>query len=555
VGPRESAPCWPGRAKLWQGQCFVSARKLVTRAGRAARLPPWVVGCIFMLALSPALALAQQPITFQYIYDDLNQLTKVIDSTGVVIQYVYDPVGNILQINRSTVQPGALTIFNVTPQSALQGGTITIQGQGFSPNPALDFVTIGGVSAAVVTATSTTLVVTVPAGATSGSITVIVGGVTATSPSPETVIPAPIITSVKPRVMQAGTTASVTVTGANLVDAIFSIPGSRITVLAATPTPDGTSTVLALIANATANGRFAVVASNGVAGSATLVTLANAFSAFVDPTLDPDGDGLPNGLELILGTDPFNADTDGDGFSDGVEVASGSDPLNPACTPLNCRLSGEVESLTVSAISTVSSTSQPTEADSVVFSALNSVLPTTQTHEADSVVFSMLNSVLPTTQMQEADSIVFSLNNTATSQSQLKSKSNPTTTSGRTPTTTGGNTPAPMMPPDSDGDGLSDDQERQIGTNPFNPDTDSDGYPDGLEVALGSDPLDPRSIPDIRPPAMIIVPLIDIENQAVFYGQAGRPAPATKGDQRENQTTQGRMHFLFALARFLTLFH
>ena len=35
---------------------------------------------------------------------------------------------------------------------------------------------------------------------------------------------------------------------------------------------------------------------------------------------DPDGDGLPIGMERSLGTDPFAADTDGDGSSDGEEL-------------------------------------------------------------------------------------------------------------------------------------------------------------------------------------------------------------------------------------------
>lgn len=35
---------------------------------------------------------------------------------------------------------------------------------------------------------------------------------------------------------------------------------------------------------------------------------------------DPDGDGLTTRQEMMLGTDPFNADTDGDGIADGVEV-------------------------------------------------------------------------------------------------------------------------------------------------------------------------------------------------------------------------------------------
>jgi len=41
---------------------------------------------------------------------------------------------------------------------------------------------------------------------------------------------------------------------------------------------------------------------------------------------------------------------------------------------------------------------------------------------------------------------------------------------------------------DSDDDGLSDDEEVSLGTNPFNPDTDGDGVPDGEEIAKGTDP-------------------------------------------------------------------
>lgn len=42
---------------------------------------------------------------------------------------------------------------------------------------------------------------------------------------------------------------------------------------------------------------------------------------------------------------------------------------------------------------------------------------------------------------------------------------------------------------DSDGDGLTDNEESVLGTDPQNPDTDGDGLGDGEEVALGTDPL------------------------------------------------------------------
>lgn len=46
-----------------------------------------------------------------------------------------------------------------------------------------------------------------------------------------------------------------------------------------------------------------------------------------DPTApDTDGDGLNDGRELEIGTDPTEADTDGDGLDDGFEVELGTDP-------------------------------------------------------------------------------------------------------------------------------------------------------------------------------------------------------------------------------------
>jgi len=48
---------------------------------------------------------------------------------------------------------------------------------------------------------------------------------------------------------------------------------------------------------------------------------------------------------------------------------------------------------------------------------------------------------------------------------------------------------------DSDGDGLTDAQERELGTDPDRVDTDGDEWSDGDEVDAGSDPLDADSAP------------------------------------------------------------
>ncbi len=374
------------------------------------------VGLLLLAAASDVLA--QQPIAFQYFYDDLNQLAKVVDSTGVVIQYVYDSVGNILQINRSTAAAGTLSIFNVTPLTVATGGTIAIQGQGFSATPSLNMVMIGGVAVTVVSATATLLVVAVPANAVSGPIVVRVGNATATSPTNETIILAPIISSVTPHAALAGGTASVVVNGQNLTGSTFTFAptgGSALLVSSAAINANGTSATLSVLAAANANGRFAVVAiSSGGVNSGLSVTAGNAFGVFSDPNQDADNDGLANGLELLLGTDPFNPDSDGDGFSDGVEVASGSDPLNSACTPVNCRVpGGETDSVNISALNKAVPVDSFNESDSIIFSLLDLANPTSVMSEADSVAFSVVNAANPVSVLNEADSLTFSVCNGA----------------------------------------------------------------------------------------------------------------------------------------------
>ncbi|HEX3747541.1 MAG TPA: IPT/TIG domain-containing protein, partial [Bryobacteraceae bacterium] len=314
-------------------------RKPALSSGRSK--PRAIALACFTIALSSAAAFAQQPVTVQYVYDDLNRLMKAIDSTGVSIQYVYDSVGDNVQVIRSTVTPGALTIFTVTPASAAPGATVTIQGQGFSSTPGANTVTLNGVALTVVSAAATVLVAQIPLAATSGTISVTVGGITVTSP-PEAILTLPVIVSVSPKAVLAGTPFTLTVTGLNLSGtSFFFLPPLPFSPMAIDPS--GASATLLVSPPSSTRGYFTLVAGNGPTQSSAIAQVGflpavGAFNTISIPgssgTADADQDGISNAQELTLGTDPLNSDTDGDRYPDGLELAFGSDPLNPASFPL-----------------------------------------------------------------------------------------------------------------------------------------------------------------------------------------------------------------------------
>jgi YD repeat-containing protein len=124
---------------------------------------------------------AQSGASVQYVYDALGRLTTVVDPSGNVATYNYDAVGNLQSITRSTSSPSALAIFGFSPAQGSVGQTVAIQGQNFSPTPSANTVQFNGTTATVTAATTNSLTVTVPSGATTGLVTVTVGTATANS--------------------------------------------------------------------------------------------------------------------------------------------------------------------------------------------------------------------------------------------------------------------------------------------------------------------------------------------------------------------------------------
>src|ERR1035437_2606554 len=352
-----------------------------------------------LLALGLVLACVQQlraqshPI--QYYYDDLGRLVKMIDPAGDVVTYVYDAVGNILQIQRSTVSQGQLAIFDFNPQEGPVGISVTIRGQGFSAIPAFDVVKFNGTVATVTSATTTVLVATVPARATTGPISVTVQFHTVTTPNSFVVIPLPVIQTAWPKSALFNVVIpNAQVTGGNLLGANFSFNPSGPAVSAVSVDPSGTSATMTFSAGTTA-GTYALVASNGYGNSGTIPTAVNRFTV-VDPT--------------------STADTDGDGFPAVVEAEYGTDPLDPNSFPTASSVPFSGESDSLFSVLNLAGPGGANEVDGL-FSVLNiagSGGTQTGTNEVDGVLFSVVNadgSGGIGTMTNEVDGILFSVVN------------------------------------------------------------------------------------------------------------------------------------------------
>jgi len=84
---------------------------------------------LLFFALGCEFGQAQQQ---RYFCDDAGQLFRILDSSGTLIGYDYDPVGNILATNRSTVPPTALPVPNMVALITGPGQVITVYSQNFN---------------------------------------------------------------------------------------------------------------------------------------------------------------------------------------------------------------------------------------------------------------------------------------------------------------------------------------------------------------------------------------------------------------------------------------
>ncbi|WP_201769576.1 IPT/TIG domain-containing protein, partial [Luteimonas huabeiensis] len=232
------------------------------------------------LAIVAGLAVAGWAFATTYVYDANGRLVVATNDAGQSARYVYDVMGNLAEVQR--LGPDDLAVFAFSPTRGAPGAQVRIQGHGFAPDPAGNALSFNGAPAQIEAAAFNELTAIVPAGATTGPLTVEVGGQIASSATPFVVdesLRPPVIHSVSPLIGAVGT--PITVDGASLQPVVGQTT-IRLNLRPALPTTVTDTQVVFPIPAVTGSGKVTVGTSYGTATSQQDVVVVPGS---VDPAL------------------------------------------------------------------------------------------------------------------------------------------------------------------------------------------------------------------------------------------------------------------------------
>jgi hypothetical protein len=216
----------------------------------------------------------------------------------------------LLTVSPASVAP---SITSLNPTSGPVGSSVTITGANFGATQGTSTVRFNGTSAVPTSWSATSIVATVPAGATTGNVVVTAGGTASNGVNFTVTVPAPSITSLNPAAGLVGT--SVTISGANFgatqgsstvkFNGISAVPTSWSATSIATTVPAGATTgnVVVTVGGVTSNGASFTVTvppppsitslnpTSGVAGTPVTISGANFATSQGSSTVTFNGIG------------------------------------------------------------------------------------------------------------------------------------------------------------------------------------------------------------------------------------------------------------------------
>jgi YD repeat-containing protein len=180
-----------------------------------------VLSLVLAARVDPAWA---QPSAIQYAYDELGRLQAVVDQQGNAAIYSYDAVGNMLSIQRvdAATLPG-VAITALVPDKGKTGTVVSILGKGFG-GAGQNTVAFNGVAASATQAFGNRIITSVPAGATTGPITVATPLGSAFSPRPFRIVGALTVTPAT-ATLGAGSTQQFVANGVETTTVLWSVDG------------------------------------------------------------------------------------------------------------------------------------------------------------------------------------------------------------------------------------------------------------------------------------------------------------------------------------------
>jgi len=174
-------------------------------------------------------------------------------------------------------------ITSLTPTSGASGASVTIAGTGFGSTQGSSTVTFNGVLASVSTWSGTSIVATVPSGASTGPVVVTVGG--ASSNGPQFTVP-PTITSISPTSGPAGTPVTISGTSFGGTAGLVTFNGVAATspnwgpskIIASMPSGATTGPVVVTLGAFSSNGVTFTVGTGSITGTVTRASDGTAIS-------------------------------------------------------------------------------------------------------------------------------------------------------------------------------------------------------------------------------------------------------------------------------------